>query len=117
MDQLENTARNVFTLVDWLSQSSVAHNVFITRGAGAPGGEGLNHVRVFVWARDSVLGTKDPGDFVIAVCELSGQILVYQEEAFKTITEDDVVGAQKKACNEIFHSLKSKAQKIIVNNL
>merc|ERR1719186_848005 len=81
LDQMQETARTVFALVDWLSQNSVAHNIFITRGSGLAGGSDLSHVRVFVWARDSVLGTKDPGAFVIAVCELSGQILVYQEEA------------------------------------
>ena len=30
--------------------------------------------RVIVWARESVVGAKDPGAFVMAVCELSGQV-------------------------------------------
>merc|ERR550519_198613 len=115
VDQLEETAKNVFAVVEWLSQNSVAHNIFITRGAGASGGEDLSHVRVFVWARESVLGTKDPGAFVVAVCELSGQILVYQEEAFKSITEEEVAEAQRNACHKIFHSIKSKAEQIDKN--
>jgi len=117
LDQLQETARTVFALVDWLSQNSVAHNIFITRGSGLAGGSDLSHVRVFVWARDSVLGTKDPGAFVMAVCELSGQILVYQEEAFKSITEDQVVEAQRNACHQVFHSVKKKAEQAILNNL
>ena len=35
-------------------------------------------MRLFVWARETVEGVRDPGPFGIASCELSGQLLVYE---------------------------------------
>ena len=61
------------------------------RGAGISGGDGSDHIRVFVWARVSVVGAKDPGDFVMAALELSGQILVYESDKYNVITEDDII--------------------------
>ena len=75
------------------------------RGAGISGGDGSDHIRVFVWARVSVVGAKDPGDFVMAALELSGQILVYESEKYNVITEDDIISAQQNATLSIFNSL------------
>ena len=33
-------------------------------------------IRIFVWPRKNVVGNKDPADFVVAVCELSSQVLM-----------------------------------------
>ena len=43
------------------------------------------------------MGTKDPGAFVMAVCELAGQVLLYDEERFKTLDEDGVSTAMAEA--------------------
>ena len=44
------------------------------RGPGQVGGVRALVPRVIVWPRESVVGAKDPGAFVMAVCELSGQV-------------------------------------------
>lgn len=46
------------------------------------------------------MGTKDPGAFVMAVCELAGQVLLYEEDKFKTLDEDGVSAAQIEAVRE-----------------
>ena len=40
----------------------MAHNVYVARGREAGGeGEQLDHVRIFVWARNNVVGAKAGG--------------------------------------------------------
>ena len=64
----------------------------------------VNHfycpTRIFVWSRNKIVGMKDPGAFVMAVCELSGQVLLYDEEKFKTLDEDGVSAAMAEAVRE-----------------
>ena len=50
-----------------------------------------------MWSRNKIVGTKDPGAFVMAVCELAGQVLLYDEERFKTLDEDGVSTAMAEA--------------------
>ena len=63
-------------------------------------------LRVIVWPRETVRGAKDPGDFVMAVCELSGQMLVYTQDRFATIEEEDIVTAMRKAAAGTFDRIK-----------
>jgi len=86
-EELAATARALVTLTRWLVEGGVAHNVFL---CPLPG----DQARVIVWARESVVGAKDPGAFVMAVCELSGQVLLYEDSAYETITEEQVAAAQ-----------------------
>ena len=65
-------------------------------------------IRVFVWARKSVIGNKDPGDFVIAVCELSGQLLIYDRQKFESITQDEIAQALTETCQEVFDRVRPK---------
>ena len=58
------------------------------------------HNRIFVWSRNKIVGTKDPGAFVMAVCELAGQVLLYDEDRFKTLDEDGVSAAMAEAVRE-----------------
>jgi len=100
---LSHVAENVFKITDWLSNNDVAHNVFITRGHNSSGAANDNCIRVIVWAREAVRGAKDAGAFVMAVCELSGQMLVYQEEKYQDIDEEEIVTAMKSATLETFN--------------
>jgi len=100
------TARLVHRLTSWLTSSDVAHNVFIARSKGSEDGES-NSFRVFVWAREKVVGAKDPGAFLMAVCELSGQILVYQEDRYKTLTESEVAEEQARTVLPVFNRVKA----------
>ncbi len=105
-------AAAVFKLTHFLSNADVAHNVFITRGADFSGvdKESIKALRILVWAREKVVGSKDPGAFVIAVCELAGQILVYDEEKYRVLTEEDVAQAQRDAVANTFQVFKPKVQ-------
>jgi len=70
---------------------------------------------VLVWARESVVGAKDPGDFVMAALELSGQILVYEMDKYNNIVEEEVMEAQRKATVDLFSKLKFEVQELFVN--
>ena len=72
-------------------------------------------MRVLVWARESVVGAKDPGDFVMAALELSGQILVYEMDKYNNIVEEEVMEAQRKATVDMFSKLKFEVQELFVN--
>ena len=72
-------------------------------------------MRVLVWARESVVGAKDPGDFVMAALELSGQILVYEMDKYNNIVEEEVMEAQRKATVDLFSKLKFEVQELFVN--
>jgi hypothetical protein len=87
-----------------------------TRGAGVEGGKGSNNIRVLVWARESVVGAKDPGEFVMAALELTGQILVYEVEKYNTIVEEEVVKAQKEATVDVFSKLNPEVEKLFRSN-
>ena len=86
------------------------------RGAGVVGGQGSNHIRVLVWARKSVVGAMDPGEFVMAAMELTGQILVYKVEKYNNIVEEEVVKAQKEATVAVFEKLKPQVEKLFRRN-
>ena len=80
------------------------------------GGQGSNYIRVHLWARESVVGAKDPGKFVMAAFELTGQILVYKVDEYNTIIEEEVVKAQKKATVTVFAMLKAEVEKLFMKN-
>jgi len=113
-EKVDKLAGQVAKLTRWLTEMEVAHNVVLTRGAGIEGGPTYDHVRVLVWARESVIGAKDPGQFVIAALELTGQILVYETEKYNNIVEEEIVEAQKKATVAVFSNLRFEVQKLYV---
>ena len=86
------------------------------RGAGVEGGQGINYIRLQLWARESVVGAKDPGEFAMASMELSGQILVAEVDKYNTIIEEEVVKAQKKATVTVFAMLKADVEKLFRKN-
>jgi hypothetical protein len=63
-------------------------------------------IRIFIWPRESVIGAKSVQDFAVAVCELSGQMLIYNWEAYDAITEDIVIKAHHDTCNATFENVK-----------
>ena len=60
-------------------------------------------IRIIVWTREAVRGAKEAGDFVIAVCELSGQMLVYTGNKYENITEEEVVTAMRDTVLDTFN--------------
>jgi len=113
-EKVDQVAREVAKLTRWLTDKDVAHNVVMTRGSGVEGGQESKNIRVLVWARESVVGAKDPGQFVMAALELTGQILVYEVEKYNNIEEEEVIKAQKEATVAIFTKLKCDVEKLFV---
>jgi len=103
--ELATAARSLATLTRWLVEGGVAHNVFL---CPLPGGR----ARVIVWPRESVVGAKDPGAFVMAVCELSGQVLMYEDSAYETITEEQVAAAQAAATTRLYEKLSPSVEQL-----
>ena len=108
----EAVARQVLLLTGWLTEQEVAHNVYMCRGAGEEGGESTDWGRVVVWARESVIGAKDPGNFVMAVCELSGQILVYEEDHYDAVQEEEVEEAQVAATAAVYRRVQAGVKQL-----
>ena len=55
-----------------------------------------------------MIGNKDPADFVIAVCELSGQLLIYKERKFESITEAEICQSMQETCGRSFEEVRPK---------
>ena len=69
-------------------------------------------IRIIIWARQSIFGHKNPGDFSIAVCELAGQMLIYNKEAYVKLTEETVIEAHKETCETTFQTVKEPIMKL-----
>jgi len=110
VDTWSSVADDVFKVVQYLAENEVAHNVFITRGTSLDGqlkgDESSEVIRIVIWPRESVFGNKHPEDFCIAVCELAGQMLIYNEKAFENITEEIVIEAHRQTCETTFETVK-----------
>lgn len=65
-----------------------------------------------MWSRNKIIGTKDPGAFVMAVCELAGQVLLYDEEKYKNLDEDSVADAMSEAVKETYDAKKEEILKL-----
>ena len=110
--EVQLVARNVARVAALLCARNIAHNVFITRGyrfdSCPPDSEGpvYDAVRVFVWARETVTGGKDPAAFNVAVCELSGQLLIYDDATHRNIAEEDACRVLHKACQDAFTQVR-----------
>ncbi len=118
VSDIDRIAASVHKLTNFLTKANTGHNVFITRGRNfdRPKDEEFSALRIFVWSRNKVIGTKDPGAFVIAVCELAGQVLLYDEEKFKTMTEDDVAKAMREAVNETHVAMRPEILKLFTGS-
>ena len=72
-------------------------------------------IRVFLWARNTVEGGKDPGAFVIATCELAGHILIYDREEYDSIVWSKIAKAHQEACETTFVEVKPKILQLLAN--
>ena len=70
-------------------------------------------IRIVIWARHSIYGNKNPGDFCIAVCELAGQTLIYNEDAFDNISEERVKNAHEES--SLHETVKPAIRKLFEN--
>lgn len=115
VEDLEAIAENIFKVVHYLYDREVAHNVFITRGRSLSALSEEQVIRIIIWPRQSIKGHKQPDDFCIAVCELAGQMLIYNQEAYEDITEERVQQAHQQTCSAVFESLKPSILRLFEN--
>ena len=65
---LERVSSSVHRLTSFLTGENVGHNVFVTRGsafepaAASSSAVAADCLRVFVWARETLVGAKDAGE-------------------------------------------------------
>lgn len=106
-EELSNVAESVHRLTSYLTEQDVAHNVYMTRGLNFVRSSGpYDTIRVFVWARESVYEKQYTDAFNVAVFELSGQNLCYDEKKYESVTEDDVADVLLKTCTNVKENIR-----------
>lgn len=115
--EVSRVAEDIHKITRYLTDNNIGHNVFITRGTSfnKQDTESYDAIRIYVWAREKIVGMRDVGAFVIAVCELSGQILCYDEKRFGLIEEDEITQAQRTTCKETMDTVKPKIKELFKN--
>jgi len=111
-DSMIDIAGRVQAVAKVLCDLNVAHNIFITKGTPfTPLASNRNRVlKVLIWPRKNVSGAKNLLElgWAVAVCELAGHVLVYDEDKYKNITEDEIIEAHRENCQETFEAVKFK---------
>lgn len=108
-DNKEAVVRDVMVLVQMLLKTSTAHNLFVTRGTSFDSDDAEKSVvRVFLWARKSCYGAKDESAFNVALCELSGHLIMKNEEGYLSATEDSVAQLLREFCDDTFAEVHSQ---------
>ncbi|XP_033224404.1 GDP-D-glucose phosphorylase 1 isoform X2 [Belonocnema kinseyi] len=103
----------VFLIVNFLQNNDIAHSVYITRAKSKPSVKLFDDVRVYIWARKSVLGVKDTSAFIPAVCELFGHLSIKTQEDYTTLTEHQVATILDDVTAETFYSIKENIAGVI----
>lgn len=99
---------NAVKLTDFLAESDIAHNVFITRGKDVnEDSNEYNAIRIFIWARKKSehVSISPEQDFCWGGSDLSGQVLVYNDQAFECLTEESLAKSQREFCQPIFRTI------------
>ena len=86
--KLEDLSKRVHTVAKLFCDLNVAHNIFVTKGTPLDSSTKKTKViKVFIWPRRNVSGAKNLLElgWTVAVCELAGHILVYDEEKYNQV--------------------------------
>lgn len=94
---LEQVAKTICKVTDFLVEHNIAHNLFLTRGCPPcnyipSGNESTSRkgVRIIVWPRKACFGAKEESAFNVALCELAGHLPFKNKTDFENATEKDV---------------------------
>ncbi|XP_035520989.1 GDP-D-glucose phosphorylase 1 [Morone saxatilis] len=98
-ERVEDVARAICRVTDFLVDGNIAHNLFLTRGC-PPCDRRQNEedhssrkgVRIAVWPRISCFGAKEESAFNVALCELAGHLPFKNKKDYELATENDVIG-------------------------
>ncbi|XP_030028493.2 GDP-D-glucose phosphorylase 1 [Manduca sexta] len=94
--------KEIFKLLQYFLHNSIAHNILITTRCFA---KNDGSAQVLIFPRKGTIGVKQLTAFNVAVCELSGWFPVYDEQAFSTLTAEDLELELKKWKLENFDKL------------
>lgn len=110
---VETFVSSIFSLVSYLQENQIAHNVYITRAKTDSKKEEYDDVRAYIWARKSHIDVKDTSLFNPAVCELFGHISIKTEEAYRNLTEETIAKILDDVTREPFLIVKKDLSKIV----
>lgn len=94
---VEKVAKAICQVTDFLVDSNIAHNLFLTRGC--PPSDRIHNeedrqsrkgVRIIVFPRLSYFGRKDEPSFSVALCELAGHLPFKNKNDYELMTERDI---------------------------
>ncbi|XP_071041784.1 GDP-D-glucose phosphorylase 1 isoform X2 [Parasteatoda tepidariorum] len=108
--EVVETMKSVMKLIDFLIKEEIPHNLFFTRGKSFTDENVCSVVRIFVWARTAIYGSKNDYTFNAAVCELAGHIIVKEEDGFETTNEEYIAAVLKEACHDIFFGIRDRVK-------
>ncbi|KAM9854908.1 GDP-D-glucose phosphorylase 1 [Aulostomus maculatus] len=96
-EMVENIARDICRVTDFLVDTNIAHNLFLTRGC--PPCDRMHSeedlrlrkgIRIALWPRKSCFGAKEESAFNVALCELAGHLPFKNQRDYDLTTENDV---------------------------
>lgn len=97
-ESVEEVARTICQVTDFLVDSNIAHNVFLTRGCvpcehiqPKEDHRSRKGVRIAVWPRVACFGAKEESAFNVALCELAGHLPFKNKRDYELATEKDVM--------------------------
>lgn len=97
-----------FLVVNYLQSHQIAHNICITRAKSRPNDELYNDIRIYIWARRSLIGVKSTIAFIPGVCELFGHLSIGDENIYNNLKEDDVINVLDDITHEFFLLIKDQ---------
>ncbi|AWP08678.1 putative GDP-D-glucose phosphorylase 1 [Scophthalmus maximus] len=124
-EEVEEVARAICEVTDFLVDGNIAHNLFLTRGCSPfehtqdkknPGCS-RKGVRICVWPRKSCFGAKEDSAFNVALCELAGHLPFKNKKDYELSTEKDVMDVIQKYVlpdGEI-HSLEQQLTRLLMD--
>ncbi|KAM7414310.1 hypothetical protein PAMA_019229 [Pampus argenteus] len=97
-ESVEEVARAICQVTDFLVDGNIAHNLFLTRGCapcdrmqGEKDRSSRKGVRIAIWPRISCFGAKEESAFNVALCELAGHLPFKNKKDYDLTSEKDVV--------------------------
>ncbi|KAM8861254.1 GDP-D-glucose phosphorylase 1 [Synchiropus picturatus] len=95
---VDEVAKAVCQVTDFLVDADVCHNLFLTRGCppyspeqGQVDRSLRSGVRIIVWPKKACFGAKEESAFNVALCELAGHLPFKNMEEYQRATEDGVL--------------------------
>lgn len=112
---IQDFVSRTFLVVNYLQSRQMAHNVFITRARAKSNDEAYNDVRIYIWVRKPLIGSKDPAAFIPAACEFFGHLTFRDENMYDSLTEDDIINIFHDITEECFLSIKDELKDFLEN--